>query len=384
MSVSKKPIEAFDSFDAFDVSDAFDALPGDGRGSAASVRLLAQPPMRAAKPPANGNGGREQAPERVEKDFIMAVLRRLTPFPFLRRDHLRRLVLATVMVALTACSAMKLGYQQGDRLAYWWIDNYVDVSASQDPPTRDAIARFFAWHRKAQLPEIVRLLRQVKSEVQQPVSVAAVARIQEDAQRLARVAFDRSTPDVADLLLTLTPDQSARMEKKFAEANAKYRKKYLRPEPSAREEARFDKVMDYARLVYGRFSSAQEATIRRAMVPVVQGAEARYAERVRRQQEWLALARQVQADHPPKVQVVDMLKRYGDHWQNPPTRERNVRYEANKEAGLALIVTIANLTTPEQKAHAVERFQAWIDDADSLMREGSANAAAAQPARGED
>jgi hypothetical protein len=319
----------------------------------------------------------------VEKDFIMAFLRRLTPFPFPRRDRLRRLILATAVVALTACSAMKLGYQQGDRLAYWWIDNYVDVSASQEPPTRDAIARFFAWHRKDQLPEITGLLRQAKSDVQQPVSVSAVARIRDNAQRLARVAFDRSTPDVADLLLMLTPDQIARMEKKFADANAKYRKKYLRPDPAAREEARFDKVMDYARLVYGRFSSDQEATIRRAMVPVVQGTEARYAEKVKREQEWLALARQVQADHPPKAQVVDMLKRYGDHWQNPPARERNVRYEANNEAGLALAVTIANLTTPEQKAHAVQRFQTWIDDANSLMGEGSANAAAPRPSRTE-
>ena len=53
----------------------------------------------------------------------MGVLRRLTANPFLRRDRLRRLFLVTAVVALTACNALKLGYQQGDRLAYWWIDN---------------------------------------------------------------------------------------------------------------------------------------------------------------------------------------------------------------------------------------------------------------------
>ena len=90
----------------------------------------------------------------------MGVLRRLTAYPFLRGDRLRRLFLVTAVAALTACNALKLGYQQGDRLAYWWIDNYVDVSASQEPLTRDAIARFFAWHRKDQLPEIAGLLRQ--------------------------------------------------------------------------------------------------------------------------------------------------------------------------------------------------------------------------------
>ena len=81
-------------------------------------------------------------------------------------------------------------------------------------------------------------------------------------------------------------------------------------------------------------------------------------------------------------QVVDMLKRYGDHWQNPPTRERDARYDANNEAGLVLTATIANLTTPEQKHHAAERFQKWIDDANALMREGqSGKTAGALPAR---
>lgn len=375
MSVSKNP---------------FETAPGTARGPARLAGFVIRIPRQAAKAAATGNGGRVQGPNHAEKDSIMRVLRRLSPILMSWNERhgagLRKFALAGALIALTAlgaCNAMKLGYQQGDRLAFWWVDNYVDVSASQEPLTRDAIARFFAWHRKDQLPEIAGLLRQAKSEVQQPVTAAEVGRIQEGAQRLARVAFDRSTPDVADLLLTLTPEQIARMDKKFGEANAKYRKEYLRPDPAAREEARFDKVMDYARLIYGRFSSEQEAVIRRAMAPVVQGAEARYDERVKRQQEWLALARQVQATRPPKAQVVEMLRRYGDHWQNPPTRERDARHDANNEAGLVLTATIANLTTPEQKNHAVERFQKWIEDANALMREKPPATAGAQPARAE-
>ncbi len=370
MSVSMKPFEA--------------ALRTESGTNAPAGRMIGFP-GRAAQPTTEVGRARAaapgEAPDRAGKDSIMGVLRSLSPnLTFLR--GLRHLALAGAVLALSACNALKLGYQQGDRLAFWWVDNYVDVSASQEPPTRDAIARFFAWHRREQLPEIAGLLRQARSEVQQPVTPAEVARIQEGAQRLARVAFDRSAPDVADLLLTLAPEQIARMEKKFSDANAKYRKEYLRPDPSARAEARFDKVMDYARLVYGRFSDEQEDAIRRAIGPVVQGAEARYDERVKRQQEWLALARQVQATHPPRAQVVDMLKRYGDHWQNPPTRERDARYDANNEAGLVLTATIANLTTPEQKHHAAERFQKWIDDANALMREGqSGKTAGALPAR---
>ncbi|KAF7962119.1 hypothetical protein AWV80_25705 [Cupriavidus sp. UYMU48A] len=272
---------------------------------------------------------------------------------------------------------MKTGYQQGDRLAYWWIDHYVDVSDAQEPPTREAISRFFAWHRQAQLPEISALLAQARNQVQQPVSPAAIAQFQEASQRLARQSFDQAIPDVADLLLTLTPAQIDRMEKKLDESNTKYRKKFLSSSAEERESARFDKVMDYAKLIYGSFSDEQEKAIHAALAPTLQGAQARYAERLRRQEEWLSLARQVQQTHPPKAQVVELLRRYGDHWRHPPGQVRATSYEANNQAGVALAATIANLTTPKQKAHAVERFQKWIDDTHSLMRERQGNTAQA-------
>ncbi|QYY31848.1 hypothetical protein K2O51_13585 [Cupriavidus pinatubonensis] len=285
-----------------------------------------------------------------------------------------RLILAIFATAiLCACSAMKTGYQQGDRLAYWWIDHYVDVSDAQEPLTRDAIARFFAWHRQAQLPEIAGLLTQARNQVQQPVSTAAIVQIQEATQRLARQSFDQAVPDVADLLLTLTPAQIDRMEKKFDEGNTKYRKKFLSGSAEDRESARFDKVMSYAKLIYGSFSNEQEQAIHAALAPLMQGAQARYAERLRRQEEWLALARQVQQTHPPKAQVVELLRRFGDHWQHPQGQIRAASYEANNQAGVALATTIANLATPTQKAHAVERFQKWIDDTRSLMRERQGN-----------
>ncbi len=280
----------------------------------------------------------------------------------------RRILVIFGAAALCACSAMKLGYQQGDRLAYWWIDNYVDVTSAQEPLTREAIARFFAWHRKSQLPEIASLLQQAKAEVRQPVTPAMVEHFQDASQQLARRSYEQAMPDMADLLLTLTPDQIARMEKKFAEGNAKYRKKFLNSDPAERVDARFDKVMDYARLVYGDFSGEQEKQIRAAVLPVVENAESRYAERVARQQEWLKMVRYVQATQPSRPQVMDLLRRFREYWQNPPGKHA-VSHDASHNAGIALTVAIANMTTPKQKAHAQDRFQKWIDDTNALMRE---------------
>jgi hypothetical protein len=75
-----------------------------------------------------------------------------------------------------------------------------------------------------------------------------------------------------------------------------------------------------------------------------------------------------------------MLRQFGDQWQKPPGREREANYEAANDAGVALTVAVANMTTPEQKKHAAERFQGWIDDAQSLMREQPTRARASAAA----
>lgn len=131
--------------------------------------------------------------------------------------------------------------------------------------------------------------------------------------------------------------------------------------------------MDYSKLVYGNFSTEQEQEIRAAMGPYMQGAEARYAERVKRQQEWVEIAREVSTNHPPKAQVEDMLRKYADHWQRPSAGEQR-----STSAGVDLTVKIANMTTPEQKAHAVKRFDGWIADTRSLMRGGGESSQAAK------
>ncbi|MGY8526226.1 DUF6279 family lipoprotein [Paracidovorax citrulli] len=314
-------------------------------------------------------GGLRREPSGMRDDSSMGGIRRLLAVAQIHNLRLRALIAGSVLVLLTACNAMKLGYQQGDHLAYWWVDNYVDVTDNQEPQTKDAIARFFAWHRRSQLPEIEALLQEAKTQVQQPVSQAQVDRFRDESMRLTRLSYDHAIPDVADLLLTLDAEQIQRMERKFADGNEKYRKKFLRGDQQDRLDARFDKVMEWSRLVYGRFSKEQEDTIRKALAPVVDNAESRYAERLKRQQAWLALVRQVQAEKPPKARVIELLQRFGDQWQAPPTRERRVNYEAASETGLSVAVTIANLTTPEQKRHAVDRFQGWINDVQELRRE---------------
>jgi hypothetical protein len=261
----------------------------------------------------------------------------------------RWLIVGSVAV-LAACSTMKLGYQQGNRLVYWWVDRYFDMQDAQVDATRGAITRFFAWHRREQLPRIAVLLERAQNELQQPVSAEQMRAYQAAYYALGRDAFEHAKPDIADILLTVTPAQIAHVRKQFGEANEKYQQRYLQSDADERLQARLKQVMANARLIYGRFTNAQEEVV--------------------------AMLDRVQAEHPDKASVMQWLTTYADQWQHPPG-ERGTRHDAYLDADIDVSVTIANLTTPQQKQHARERLQGWIDDAHDLIRDGAGQTATA-------
>src|SRR5882724_11445070 len=59
--------------------------------------------------------------------------------------------LLALATALAGCSAIKLGYNNLDHLAYWWLDSYVDFSGEQGTQVRENLAQLHQWHRTEEL-----------------------------------------------------------------------------------------------------------------------------------------------------------------------------------------------------------------------------------------
>ena len=278
------------------------------------------------------------------------------------------LAAVVLLACLQACSPLKVGYQQGARITYWWVDGQFDLQDTQAGPTHEAIGRFFVWHQQDQLPRMTAILLRAQDELQRPVTAQQMRAYQDAFQQFGRAAFDQAKPDIARLLLSTTPAQLAHVQNRLDESNAKFRRRYLGDTPEERLNARLKKVMEDARLMYGDFSVEQEEAIRAAITPMVDSTPARYDERIARQRVWLALIARVQQERPDEATVVRWLTAYADEWQHAPG-ERGVQQRLRREADTAMLVTIANLTTPQQKQHARKRLQGWIDDARELMRE---------------
>jgi len=271
---------------------------------------------------------------------------------------------------LQGCSAVRLGYGNADSLARWWIDQYIDMSPEQDALVRERLARYLAWHRKTQLPDYASVLRQGQKFVAgQPATGDALA-LTDAIVRRGRTLAEQATPDIAEFLATLTPAQIERMAARLAEKNADYAKEArLADGEGGQRKARYKRLLERAEYWFDDFGDEQKAALRRLIDGQASGSQFWYEERLRRQREWLDLARLVQRERPPRERVVQLLRDYSARFDLPADPARLAQATALRRASAELAVAVQAMTTPAQRAHAEHKLGDLIRDFTELSQD---------------
>jgi hypothetical protein len=281
--------------------------------------------------------------------------------------RLARLTLLLLFVLLAGCSALRLGYANGDTFLYWWLDGYVDFNDDQKPWVKRDIEQFVAWHRRTQLEDYAQLLGRVQQRLRTRVSAADVLADYAEVRKRVDVVVEKSLPQLTVLAMSIEPEQIAHLERKFASNNESYRKDYLRGSVEDRQRFRFKKVMKQAEYWFGNFSDEQEAKIRAASDARPLDNEIWMAERQRRQQEMLKMLHRIRAERPSRVAAAAMLREYARaSVDNFTYAEHRAFFDDTREGMAQMVATIINIATPEQRDHASRRLQKWIEDSREL------------------
>ncbi|MDP1613467.1 MAG: DUF6279 family lipoprotein [Sulfuritalea sp.] len=283
---------------------------------------------------------------------------------------IRRLTLLLVALLLTGCSAVRLGYGNADSLTRWWMDQYLDLSPEQELLTRERLGRFLDWHRKTQLPDYAKLLRESKKLIGGQPSAADALALGDGVIRRGRLLFDRAAPDIADLLMTLTPAQIERMAARFADKNVEYAKKAkLAEDESSQRHARYERLQERAEYWFGDFDDGQQLALRRLIESQESGHQFWYEERLRRQAAWLDLVRLIQREHPPRERTIQLLQDYAAAFDLPAAPARLRKALALRRASADLAIAIHAMATPAQRTHAGHKLDALGQDFTELSQQ---------------
>jgi hypothetical protein len=269
--------------------------------------------------------------------------------------------------ALSACSTLKLAYNNLPELSYWWLDGYLDFNGAQTPRVRDDLAELLAWHRRHELPRLVELLRGAQALAPEDITPQqACAFTDQIRERLLAVAVQAEGPGTA-LALSLGEAQLQQLERKYAKNNAEYRKEWLEQSQARWQEKRYERILERNEDFYGRLEPAQRELLSQQVAQSGFDPQAFDRERRRRQQEVLALLRRFQAERTPPAEARAAIHAYVLRIADPPPGPWRDRQQALQQEGCRNMAALHNSTSAAQREQAGRRLQAYERDLSELF-----------------
>ncbi|MFZ6798984.1 DUF6279 family lipoprotein [Undibacterium sp. Di24W] len=276
---------------------------------------------------------------------------------------MRNLLVLVLLTLLGSCSTVRLGYSNADTLAYWWLDAYVDFRSPQKTKVKRDIAQLSSWHRSTQLPQYVQALTQMQATLAANPGFAEIEVTFRQVEQFSQVVLLKALPELTDFVLTMDESQKAYLARKFEKNNEEFRDKYLDLSPEKQAKARFKKIVKQTDDWLGSVSREQEAIIARYLEKHPPNYAQWLEDSMARQRSALQLLTQIQMEKPSREVAQGMVQRVIIATFEPLEQaERRAQSDASRVAMQQLIFTLIRTSTQEQKMHASNKLQDWIDD----------------------
>ena len=287
------------------------------------------------------------------------------------------IVLCGSLLLLGGCSALRVGYNQADWLAYRWIAAYADFDDAQATRVRNAIAEWFLWNRRTQLPDYADLLLRIDAEVHADTNAQRVCGWWSEVRTRLDRGVERVVPAIAEIAATLTPAQLESIERRYAKTNFAYRDDFLQPDPAVRAGEALKRVVNRAESAYGDLDAFQRERIDRWMADSPFDPRLTDDERKRRQQDALQTLRQLAGQLPAPAASTDaaaaraLIRGWVARVDRSP-REPHRAYSASVvQYNCRLAANIHNSTSPAQRRAASQKLRAWAADLRALAAEAA-------------
>jgi hypothetical protein len=281
----------------------------------------------------------------------------------------RLAAIAALAASVASCAAMKIGYNNADTLALLQLDSYLGLNPDQEYMVKERVNALLAWHRSTQLRDYATFIDKTRAKLGAPMTAADVMEFNQQVTARMMTAGDKAAPDIAQLALTLAPEQIDRAAKKIASDATKARREFVRAEKDAGAE-RAKKYGERAESWFGKLTDEQKEIIRKSLANRPGDATWWIDERERRQREFIVLLRKIQSDRPTQEVATRWIRTYFAHLNVAPESERRTRAESYRRGSAELIAQLINHATPEQRVMLDKKLNDYAQDFKSLAQAG--------------
>jgi hypothetical protein len=271
---------------------------------------------------------------------------------------LRFFLLGISALALAACSATRLAYDNADTVLRFMASSYLDLDAVQSDDLTPRIVRFLRWHRTNELPAYAALLRSAGQRAAEGITAEDVAWGLANVRSRYRRLAAKAAEDAAPVLATLASAQLAALERKLAEDNEKFAKKFLSSDDKERRRAQLKRMLERFRDFAGELTPEQEARIERFALAHERHVALRFEDRQRWQRDLVAALKE-------QREPQELGRRLAEMFTRPELRrsEEFVREDKSWDEDLGqLIVDLDRSLSPKQRVQVVRRLSDYAED----------------------
>lgn len=305
----------------------------------------------------------------LENAFKMTSLRALIlPKAFrLTPNGLWRLLLcACALALLQGCSAIKLGYNKADDLAYWWLDGYADFSAPQSERLRPALSEVHQWHRTQALPVYAALLQQAQALTADNLTAAQVCSLAEAGQLHLNALTAKAMPALTAVAMDLSGKQLLHIERQWAKKNATWQDDWLKLSTEEREKKRLDNFVERFESFYGTLTPGQVQLLKQQVQQSAWTAPWNWQVRLRQQQQLMDLLRSFQIKTSSPALAQEALQTLVLSWSSTTEGYGFEMRQRLKLEACANAAQLHNITTPAQRLKAIARMRGYTNDLKDL------------------
>ena len=270
------------------------------------------------------------------------------------------------LCVLSACSTIKLVYNQSDDLLYWWVDAYVDLEGEQKASTREALGALQRWHRQQQLPEYVALLQKTRSMAQQDITASQVCAVTDEVKASFLTLLRQIEPAAARLGTQLKAEQLQHMRKRYDKTNKEWRSDWLEGSPEKRLRYRSKQALNRLEDFYGRLDDPQREVLNQWLSSSAFDATLNYSERERRQADSLHTLQRM-ADSGSVAAAQGLLRAWTDRAFHSPNESYRSYSQALWQENCTGFAKLHNSTTPAQRQHLADSLRGYETDLKALI-----------------
>jgi hypothetical protein len=296
----------------------------------------------------------------------MRLLNHFCPKTRMNIAYGRFIFILMIVAVVSGCSAIRLAYNNAEFFVYQSLDGFLAFDEQQEQLAKGRIAALLAWHRKEELPDYAQWLGKLRAQIDAPMSAAQVRQLAEDLNARSDRVIARATPELADLALTLTPENLKRLQTRYEKTLAETRKEYVDAPRAKQLERRFEQLLSSAERLYGSFSEEQRAQLRAASDARPLDHRNWLAERARRQQDILATLTQIATEKPAREAAIIKLRAVAQRFSPSPDGERRAYFERVNQATYEALALATRIATPQQRAAARATLDGWANDLTAL------------------